>query len=146
MKHLIPLNVFLNEDTDYDHILDVYNAGGTNRMWPTEVDFLKSGGKQGSAFRHLIADELLEIYDKVFETLAAQHIPYKLEESWGGGIGWFRYIDVPYSDNLYQKLESMFSGHPNDTVMPFFQKRDGGRIYIYMIDPDWYKDIIKMGG
>jgi hypothetical protein len=141
MKHLIEFGSYLNETTkEYDHILDLYNKGGVNKMWPSEVDSLKSGGTQGSSFRAQMPDELIEIYDEVMSYLDAKHINYTFEETWAPTFGMVRYLDLPYSDEVFNKLESMFP--KNKTAMPFVQKRDGGRCFVYVMDPEDYKDII----
>ena len=144
MKHLLGFDSYLNESTlsaqEYDHILDLYNKGGIKKMWPSEVDSLKSGGKDGAIFRHGIPDELTEIYDEAMQYLDSKHIDYTFEETWSPSFGMLRYLDLPYTQEVFDKLESMFP--ENKTVLPFVQKRDGGRCFVYVMNPEDYKDII----
>ena len=133
----------LNEvSSDYDNILDIYNEFGMEGMTPTEIDFLKSGGKKGQNFRYNIPDDIMNIFGSVFRLLKQNNIPYKVEETWAPSFGMLRYIDVEYNEKLYNKLENMFPDS-KDNIIPFVQNRDNERIFIYMINPEDYKDIVK---
>jgi hypothetical protein len=142
MRHLIEFDSYLNETAEeYDHILDLYNKGGLKKMWSEEIDSFKSGGKEGGAFRHHLPDEIAEIYDDVMEYLDSKHIKYTLEDTYSIGVGMIRYIDLPYTDEVFNKLESMFP--ENKSIIPFVQKRPNGRCFVYVLNPKDYKDFIE---
>ena len=139
-------NFLIKENTskEYDDILDLYNKVGLEGMTPTEIDFLKSGGNIGQNFRYHIPDEIINIFDSVFRLLKQNNIPYKIEETWAPAFGMLRYVDTEYNERLYNKLKSMFPDF-KDNIMPFVQNRDNKRIFIYMINPEDYKDIVNFG-
>jgi hypothetical protein len=133
----------LNEvSSDYDNILDIYNEFGMEGMTPTEIDFLKSGGNIGGNFRYNIPDDIMNIFGDVFRLLKQNNIPYKIEETWAPSFGMLRYIDTEYNEKLYNRLERMFPDS-KDNIIPFVQNRDNERIFIYIINPEDYKDIVE---
>lgn len=152
MKRVIRLTEFdlrnivkrvLNEvSSEYDNILDIYNEFGMENMTPTEIDFLKSGGEIGANFRYGIPDDIMDIFGDVFRLLKRNNIPYKIEETWAPSFGMLRYIDIGYNERLYNKLENMFPDS-KDNIIPFVQNRDNKKIFVYMINPEDYKDIVK---
>jgi hypothetical protein len=133
----------LNEvSSEYDDILDIYNKFGMEGMTPTEIDFLKSGGNIGQNFRYNIPDDIMNIFDSVFRLLKQNNISYKIEETWSPSFGMLRYIDTEYNEKLYNRLVRMFPDF-KDNIIPFVQNWDNERIFIYMINPEDYKDIVK---
>ena len=137
------VNKILNEvSSEYDNILDIYNEFGMEDMTPTEIDFLKSGGNSGGNFRYGIPDDIMNIFGDVFRLLKQNNIPYKIEETWAPSFGMLRYVDIGYNEKLYNKLKRMFPDF-KDNIIPFVQNRDNERIFVYMINPEDYKDIVK---
>ena len=110
------------DSTDqYDHVMDLYN-NGLDRMWRDEQDFFKSGGRAGSTPRYGLPQELLELYDSVFDYLERRGIPWKLISANLEDLGKTYGIKVPYSPTVESYLEDIFEAAPqNNTAFNYVE-------------------------
>jgi len=160
-KQVKKFNDFINESYDipegYDYVLDRYNKYGTTKMWDQEIDFLKSGGKLGGQPWSGIDEDLVYLYEEVFDYLDQSGIKYLPTTTWAPSFGVMWGMEMTYSRGLEATLKRMFEQAPAitneaspDYVMKYEcgspQYGEGETLMIWVFDPTWYKDIRKFGG
>ena len=121
----------------YDHILDLYNIGGEERLWKPEREFLKSGGKSGEAIRYGFSQELLDLYNSAFDYLEGRGIPWKLISTSIRDFGIAYGIKVQYSPRVEADLEDIFDSAPeNNTILNYVEPYGNGEIIVWLLNPE----------
>ena len=147
-RHIFTFNGFiLNEDlgSKYDSILDIYNRR-KDKMTSSEIDFFKSGGKQGENFMWNLPEDISSVVEETIDYLDANRVNWSIEETWAPSFGMLRYLSIDKTPSVLSHIKNLFRGLKNESLIPFIKEDTGdNKFEVWLIDPRDYKDIVGLG-